>query len=131
MSKTNKYVTEWFKQSDYDLRTAEAMFKSRRYIYTVFMCHLSMEKALKGLYCALLKDNSPKTHDLIHLSAKIGLEPPAELKEFIAHISQMSIVTRYPGNLAEMQKAFGSKITAVILKRTKEALKWVRGRLNR
>lgn len=41
---------EWFKQADYDLGTAEAMFRSRRYIYSIFMCHLCLEKALKDCW---------------------------------------------------------------------------------
>lgn len=44
---------EWLKQADYDLDTADFMFKGKRYIYAVFMCHLSIEKALKGLYLSL------------------------------------------------------------------------------
>lgn len=40
---------EWMKQADYDFKTAVAMCESKRYIYTVFMCHLSIEKALKGI----------------------------------------------------------------------------------
>jgi len=39
-------VDEWYLQSDYDFETAEAMFTSGRYIYAIFMCHLSLEKAL-------------------------------------------------------------------------------------
>ena len=47
----NKLKTpeEWFKQTDYDIGTAADMFKTGRYIYTVFMCHLSVEKALKAI----------------------------------------------------------------------------------
>lgn len=52
---------EWLKQAEYDLGTAEAMFKSKRYIYTVFMCHLSIEKALKGLYGKEIKRISSKS----------------------------------------------------------------------
>jgi HEPN domain-containing protein len=40
---------EWYFQSDYDLETAVDMFKSGRAVYCIFMCHLSLEKALKGL----------------------------------------------------------------------------------
>jgi len=40
---------EWYFQSDYDLETAVDMFKSGRMVYCIFMCHLSLEKALKGL----------------------------------------------------------------------------------
>jgi len=50
MSNKFKPPEEWAKQTEYDLKTAKAMFKTRRYIYAVFMCHLSIEKALKGLY---------------------------------------------------------------------------------
>jgi len=32
------------------MKTAEVMFNTKRYIYIVFMCHLSIEKAFKGLY---------------------------------------------------------------------------------
>ena len=52
--KNLKLPQEWFNQAGYDLRTADAMLSTGRYIYTVFMCHLSIEKALKGL---LMSDN--------------------------------------------------------------------------
>jgi len=41
---------EWIKQSDYDLDTAEFMLEGGRYFYSVFMCHLAIEKMLKGIY---------------------------------------------------------------------------------
>jgi len=42
-------IGNWIKSSDYDIRTASALLKSRRYVYVIFMCHLSVEKALKAL----------------------------------------------------------------------------------
>jgi CRISPR-associated endoribonuclease Cas6 len=36
-------------QAEYDFKTAEALFRSRRFMYVVFMCHLCIEKALKGM----------------------------------------------------------------------------------
>ena len=33
--------------SNYDLETAEYMHKSRRYVYVIFMCHITIEKVLK------------------------------------------------------------------------------------
>ena len=50
---------EWLKQADYDMDTADAMFTSGRYFYAVFMCHLSIEKALKGLYSKELAEVPP------------------------------------------------------------------------
>jgi HEPN domain-containing protein len=60
MDSKYKPPEEWFKQADYDLETAETLFKSGKYIYTVFMCHLSIEKALKGLYAKKFKKYPPK-----------------------------------------------------------------------
>ena len=44
----NPIVKEWLCQAEYDLETAKSLYRSRRYIYTVFMCHLAIEKALKA-----------------------------------------------------------------------------------
>ena len=46
----NKHTEEWIKQADYDMGVAEFLFKGAKYSYTVFMCHLSMEKSLKRPY---------------------------------------------------------------------------------
>ncbi len=45
-----KEPKEWLKQADYYVDTAEFMFTGGRYFYAVFMCHLSIEKALEGIY---------------------------------------------------------------------------------
>jgi len=42
-----KQAAEWLAQADYDLQVAKDMFKAGRYIYTVFMCHLAIEKTLQ------------------------------------------------------------------------------------
>lgn len=44
-----KDVNEWLLQAEYDIDTAYAMFRSGRYSYAIFMCHLSIEKGLKGI----------------------------------------------------------------------------------
>lgn len=53
----NKYkaAEEWLLQAEYDLETAEAMFNSSRFIYTIFMIHLSIEKAIKAIYARTFK----------------------------------------------------------------------------
>lgn len=60
----SKEPEQWFKQAQYDLITAEAMFDAKKYIYVIFMCHLAIEKALKGLYSKKLGHIPPKVHNL-------------------------------------------------------------------
>lgn len=122
---------EWFKQADYDLDTAEEMFKTKRYIYAVFMCHLSIEKALKGLYRQNLYDIPPKVHNLIYLIKKIDLPVPDNLKEFIIELNRVSIPTRYPEELVVLLKEYSKQRVTDILEKSKEALKWLKERLKK
>lgn len=45
----DKRVEQWFMQAEYDLDTAECMLQAGRRFYAVFMAHLAIEKALKGI----------------------------------------------------------------------------------
>lgn len=87
------------KQSDYDMVTAQYMFEGGRYFYAVFMAHLSIEKALKGLYHNELGDIPPKVHNLIYLLNKIGVKPPEHIAKFLIKLNEASIITRYPDDL--------------------------------
>lgn len=121
-----KLPEEWFKQADYDLETAEVLFRTGRYIYAVFMCHLSVEKALKGLYARRFGENPPKIHDLIYLTEKIGLMITEGLNVFLEDLNDLSIPARYPDDLEKLLQAYDSERTKKILNQTKELLSWLK-----
>ena len=91
-----KHPEEWFKQADYDLETADAMFKACKYIYTIYMCHLSIEKALKGLYAQRFKKDPPKIHNLNLFCEKLKIYIPENLQYFTDKLNSLSVPTRYP-----------------------------------
>jgi HEPN domain-containing protein len=93
---------EWFKQADYDLKTAEAMFTARRYVYVVFMCHLSIEKALKGLYQKKSGTLPPKAHNLLFFIEAVGLTLPDPMYDLVFNLNRASIPTRYPEDLKQI-----------------------------
>lgn len=117
---------EWLKQADYDMDTADTMHGSGRYFYAVFMCHLSIEKALKGLYYKVLDEVPPKTHNLIYLLNKIDKKPVQELEKFIIKLNTASVATRYPDDLAKIQAAYTEEVTKDIITKSKDLLKWVK-----
>ena len=121
-----KHVSHWIKSSNYDLKTSEHMFKTGRYIYVLFMCHLSVEKLLKGLYEVALKKVAPKTHNLIYLSKTVGLELPRNHLETLESLNDLSIVTRYPEDIDALIKAFKKERVEKYLKKTKELIKWLK-----
>jgi len=91
-----KMTTNWLAAAEYDLATAEAMLKSRRYLYVVFMCHLAMEKTLKALYAEIRSKMPPRTHDLLYLVRELDLTPARVHLDFIGIINNASVpaVTR-------------------------------------
>jgi HEPN domain-containing protein len=122
----NKSPNEWLKQADYDMSTAEYMFRGGRYFYAVFMCHLSIEKALKGLYRERLNEQPPRVHNLVYMLNKMSIKPPEPIGRFLVKLNEASVVTRYPEDIRRLQKDFTKKIVKDILSEGKGALKWIK-----
>jgi len=108
------------------METADAMFAAGRYMYAIFMCHLSIEKALKGLYHKRLNDLPPKVHNLLYFVEKLRLDLPNELLEFAAVLNNVSVPTRYPDDLQRIITDFTEAETSETLKRGKDVLQWLK-----
>jgi HEPN domain-containing protein len=115
----------WVELAEYDLETAEAMFRTKRYVYVVFMCHLCIEKMLKGCVVEFADRFPPKTHSLVRLAEIAGIEFPEKLRKFVTYLSDKSVVTRYPEDLKDFTRA----VARSCLKNTREAFKWLRRKL--
>lgn len=120
---------EWLRQSDYDMDTADYMFEGGRYFYAVFMCHLSIEKALKGLFRKKLIEDPPRVHNLIYLLNKVSIKPPEPIARFIVKLNEASVATRYPEEISKLQKDFTQGIVKEILAKGRETLGWIRKQL--
>ena len=122
----DKKSQEWLKQADYDMDTAEFMFNGGRFFYTVFMCHLSIEKAMKGLYQERLKEIPPRTHNLVYLLNKIGVKPTEAIGRFVIKLNEANVVTRYPEDIDKLQKDYTQVVVEDMLIRSKEILGWIK-----
>ena len=116
---------EWFRQAQYDLGTAEALFGSSRYPPVLFFCHLSLEKALKALYVEKFNDIPEKTHSLILLVELLELELPHNLIDSLLVINRLGVTGRYPHNLDKMLEQYTEAQTRKILEMTTEILIWL------
>ena len=108
--------------AEYDFQTAESLFKSGRYIYVVFMCHLAIEKMLKAIAAETTKDIPPKTHSLIFLIKLAETQLPQVLFDFVTKINNASIVTRYPEDFPTLLKVYPKNVTMEYLKTTREVI---------
>ena len=119
------HTKHWLEMAEYDLGTAEAMFRSRRYVYVIFFCHLCLEKALKACVVEFRDEFPPYTHSLSYLLEIGGLEMPDYLSDFVFTISDLNVATRYPKDLKRFQRAQARDYLA----RTREVFSWLRQRL--
>ena len=117
---------EWFLQAEYDIETARHMLAAGRNIYAVFMAHLAVEKALKGIYHKKFGEIPPRTHSLMFFLKKNELRPSQEIGEFIADLDQASVATRYPEELVVIQAAYSAPMAEEIITKAKEVIAWAR-----
>lgn len=116
----------WINLSDYDLETARHMLTTGRFLYVVFMCHLALEKMLKAHFTEITQTIPTKTHDLIYLVKKCGLDLPQPHLEFIGKVNNASVPTRYPEDLQQMIAQYPEPIARAYLAQTEEVLRWLR-----
>ncbi|MFQ5713915.1 MAG: HEPN domain-containing protein [Candidatus Scalinduaceae bacterium] len=121
-----KEVKNWLDSAQYDMDTAKHMFNTGRYIYTIFMCHLALEKILKAKVEENEAKTPPKTHDLEYLMELARLSPDEDKESFIVEISNLSVVTRYPNNFQRMLKDFSRERAELILEKTREVFQWIK-----
>lgn len=121
-----KPPTEWFIQAEYDVEAAKTLLKSGKHIYAIFLFHLSIEKALKGLYAKKFDREPRKTHDLGYLQEEIGLILPDKQQHILDALNHLSVPTRYPDELKKLLGVYKKDRTEQFYKQTKELLLWLK-----
>ena len=121
-----KGTMNWIELAYYDLDTARHMLATGRYLYVIFLCHLSVEKMLKAHVNEATQAFPPKTHDLIYLLKKCAIEPPEAFLDFIGKINTASIPTRYPEDLQSALRDYPESVALEYLSQTQELLEWLK-----
>jgi HEPN domain-containing protein len=93
------------------------------------MCHLSLEKMLKGMYSKIFNALPPKNHNLVYFIEILELKLIKEHSDFIGELNLASVATRYPEDLAKISKEFTQINTKQILIKTKDILQWLKNEL--
>ena len=103
--------------------------KPEEYIYAVFMCHLAIEKIIKGVYSKIIGNDPPKTHDLIYLSEMTNLNLTEDFTKFLDSLNDLSVPTRYPDELEKLIQQYNRKRTKIIINQTKDLLQCLKEKL--
>jgi HEPN domain-containing protein len=119
----------WLGHAQYDLDAAEAMFKSGRWVYVVFMCQQAIEKLVKGLYLLYIDDNVPRLHNINAIFSRFSDRLPQQIKaEYLDLFRQLSDCyknTRYTEYIRNVSEMINESVAKSILDKTKEAYQWL------
>lgn len=95
-------------------------------IYCIFMCHLSIEKALKGLLVKKTGGFPIRSHSLVYFTDKLELQLNESQLEFIFMLNKISVPTRYPDDLRKLSASYTKEITESVLIQTKDIQSWIK-----
>ena len=126
----NEKTRYWVEISDYDLETAEAMLRSKRYLYVGFMCHQTIEKIFKANFSAIKSETAPYSHSF-YLAKQGGFYDSftERQKDFIDQIEPLNIEARYPSHKERLLKSLTEEKCSEILQMTKELQQWIKEKL--
>jgi HEPN domain-containing protein len=129
----NEKVEYWLAIADYDIETARAMLKSGRFLYVGFMCHQTIEKALKAVISQDCKEGEipPKIHDLSKLAVRTGLLDlmSEEQQDFIEDLNPLHIEARYPEYKDEIAAGLTKENCGELVLGTEKLLCWIKKQL--
>ena len=125
MEKINvkKIVEYWRKTADYDYETMLYLFRGKRYLYSLFLGHIILEKILKALVAQETKKQAEYTHDLARLrkAAKINLSP--DQVDLLYEANEFNIRSRYPDIKLKFHERCTKEYTENYLKKIKKLYK--------
>ena len=126
-------VKYWLDVADYDIETAKAMLSSGRFLYVGFMCHQTIEKALKAVIARDCADGEipPRSHHLLKLADCAGVFEKMRPGQqgFIKKLNPMNIEARYPEYKERIASDLTYSICVEIIKETEALLCWIKNQL--
>lgn len=93
--KKQEALDYWYKSSQDEFKTAISLFKLKRYHHSLFFCHLSLEKLLKGKIVEKLNISPLPVHNLVVLAKQLKLDLSVQNKIELREVTAFNLNARY------------------------------------
>jgi len=113
----------WYKSAMDNIQTAEALLKSKRYNFSMFMCQQTVEAVLKCIFVKLKGDRPPYLHRLPRLLVLTGIKVPSWIDKIILRVDAHYIKARYFGDRFD-HRIYNRKNASELMGSTKKVLTW-------
>jgi HEPN domain-containing protein len=127
MTDEEKYL-HWVKLAEYDMETAEAMFKSGRWLYVIIMCQQALEKLCKALYVLYIDDDVPHIHNIRAIFERFSdklSSSNTEYNSLFDTLTSFYIQGRYTDYESTYRDTLTKGSSQETLKKAKEAFSWL------
>jgi HEPN domain-containing protein len=124
-------IKHWVKLSDANYKSMLNMFKSKEYMWSLFIGHLALEKLLKAYFIKVKDKKVPHIHDLYKIAVASELELTEDQKDSLQFITLFNIETRYEDYKREFYKKCTKDFTRDNIKRIKELRKWLKEKIGK
>ena len=123
-------VKYWLDLAKEDIDVAENLLINGKLLYTGFICHLAVEKALKAKIESV-GETPLKIHNLIRLAEMGGILciMTSEQKELLKTLNPLQIEGRYPSYKQGAAHTLTLDKCTVILAQSKEMIEWIEKQL--
>jgi len=115
----------WLTEAKEALQVADHLTEKRDYSYALFFGHLAIEKALKALYAAKMREHAPLIHNLLRLARSAGLPLNEARTEALITITTFNIEARYPDVKRTFRRKCTPEYTMRQMKIIKEMFEWL------
>jgi HEPN domain-containing protein len=125
-----EHVAYWIESASHDLETAEHLFNSGKYDWSLFIANLVLEKTLKALFVFNQENRvPPKTHNLLKLADLAKLELSDNQKIFLDEVNDFNLEARYPDYKMEFYQRCTLEYCKHYFLKIKEFFEWLKSQI--
>lgn len=121
----------WLESAEYDLQTARAMLETKRYLYVGFMCHQTVEKALKAVLVAKKPEEElPYIHKLMRLAnlSLVSEEMSEDQLRLLDVLSPLNVEARYPLHKSMLFQSLTADRCKELITETEALYQWLKAK---
>lgn len=121
----------WLESADEDYNVMQVLYNNKKNSWCLFLGHLVIEKLLKALYAKNNKGapHAPKSHDLLYLSEKIGLDLTEKQEKLLNIITKFNMSARYDDYKKEFYLKCTDEYTKEQINNIEEVRIWLKNLL--
>ena len=126
----SEVVKYWIDSAKADTLAMDSLFKNGHNLWALFVGHLVVEKLLKAYFSKNVNTKVPRTHDLLKIAQKAGIELTEEQKDFLDEVTTFNIKARYPDYKNRFYRKATGEFVGEYMNKIKDFKQWIESVIN-